>query len=113
MTGYEHCLWSFLLDFAGNPPPNTSPTAFFLEAPMRHPALRRSARHSSKRDARPDPAKMIPPEAAAVPADPASPGNPESSHDPAAQKIFMVARMHNPAALNPVQASCSDPRSRW
>ena len=85
MTGYEHCVWSFLLDFAGNPPPNTSPTAFFLEAPMRHPALRRSARHSSKRDARPDPAKMIPPEAAAVPADPASPANPQSSHDPAAQ----------------------------
>ncbi len=28
---------------------------------MRHPALRRSARHSSKREARPDPAKMIPP----------------------------------------------------
>ncbi|WP_031361247.1 hypothetical protein [Caballeronia sordidicola] len=52
---------------------------------MRHPALRRSARHSSKREPRPDPAKMTPPEAAAVPADPASPGNLHSSHDPAAQ----------------------------
>ncbi|CAN7250119.1 hypothetical protein LJR034_000960 [Caballeronia sp. LjRoot34] len=55
---------------------------------MRHPALRRSARHSSKREPRPDPAKMIPPEAAAVPAvpaDPASSGDPHSSHDPAAQ----------------------------
>jgi hypothetical protein len=40
---------------------------------MRHPALRRSARHSSKREARPDPAK------ATVPAD----GAP--AHDPAAQ----------------------------
>jgi hypothetical protein len=45
---------------------------------MRHPALRRSARHSSKREARPDPAKMNPPEAAADPANP-------SSHDPASQ----------------------------
>ena len=52
---------------------------------MRHPALRRSARHSSKREPRPDPAKMIPPEAASVPADPASPGNLHSSQDPAAQ----------------------------
>src|SRR5471030_1118346 len=52
---------------------------------MRHPALRRSARHSSKREPRPDPAKMSPPEAAAVPADPVSPGNLHSSHDPAAQ----------------------------
>ncbi|QIE23122.1 hypothetical protein SBC1_10000 [Caballeronia sp. SBC1] len=49
---------------------------------MRHPALRRSARHSSKRDARPDPAKIIQPEASAVPGDPA---NLQPSHDPASQ----------------------------
>lgn len=49
---------------------------------MRHPALRRSARHSSKREPRPDPAKMIPADAAA---DPASSGNLHPSHDPAAQ----------------------------
>jgi hypothetical protein len=46
---------------------------------MRHPALRRSARHSSKREARPDPAKMTVPPAAADPA------NPQSAHDPAGQ----------------------------
>jgi hypothetical protein len=55
---------------------------------MRHPALRRSARHSSKREARPDPAKMTPPDPAAVPAAPAVPaatGDLHSSHDPAGQ----------------------------
>ncbi|WP_089160624.1 hypothetical protein [Caballeronia sordidicola] len=52
---------------------------------MRHPALRRSARHSSKRDARPDSPKVTPPEAVAVPADPASVDNRQSSHDPAGQ----------------------------
>lgn len=43
---------------------------------MRHPALRRSARHSAKREARPDAARM------AAPSDPVAPA-PE--HDPASQ----------------------------
>ncbi|SOE58385.1 hypothetical protein SAMN05414139_01365 [Burkholderia sp. D7] len=51
---------------------------------MRHPALRRSARHSSKREPRPDPAKMIPPDVTA-PTDPADPGALPPSHDPAGQ----------------------------
>ena len=51
---------------------------------MRHPALRRSARHSSKREPRPDPAKMIPADAA-VPTDPADPGAVPPLHDPAGQ----------------------------
>lgn len=47
---------------------------------MRHPALRRSARHSSKREARPDPAKMtVPPDATVDPA------HAQSAHDPAGQ----------------------------
>ena len=37
MTGYERRVWLFLLDFVGNPPPNASPTAFFLEAPHEAP----------------------------------------------------------------------------
>ena len=52
---------------------------------MRHPAPRRSARHSSKREARPDPAKMTPPDAVAESGNPANPGNLQPPHDPAGQ----------------------------
>jgi len=85
MTGCSTLGPVVLAGFVGNPPPNTSPTAFFLEAPMRHPALRRSARHSSKREARPDPAKMTPPDVAAESGNPANPGSLQTPHDPAGQ----------------------------
>lgn len=52
---------------------------------MRHPALRRSARHSSRRDARPDPAKAVPPPEADVPAagpDPAAQNRPAPDAPP-------------------------------
>jgi hypothetical protein len=52
---------------------------------MRHPALRRSARHSSKREPRPDASKMTPPDPAAVPVTPATSGDLHPLHDPAAQ----------------------------
>jgi hypothetical protein len=47
---------------------------------MRHPALRRSARHSSKREARAEAAKETP-----APAASAAPGDPPPHHDPAGQ----------------------------
>ena len=43
---------------------------------MRHPALRRSARHSSRRDARADSAKIVPP---------AETGDAAAAHDPDAE----------------------------
>ncbi len=43
---------------------------------MRHPALRRSARHSSRRDARSDAAKIV---------TPAETSDPVPPHDPAGQ----------------------------
>jgi hypothetical protein len=43
---------------------------------MRHPALRRSARHSAKRDSRPESAQLV----ASPPADASHP-----AHDPASQ----------------------------
>ena len=56
---------------------------------MRHPALRRSARHS-KRDSRPAAGKDVAPLASATPATPTpdsstAPGSPAPHHDPSAQ----------------------------
>jgi hypothetical protein len=45
---------------------------------MRHPALRRSARHTSKREARSDPAKAVVP-TDAVPPEPGTP--PDGEHN--------------------------------
>ena len=81
MTGDTHCRRSFFLKLRlwqahrSDAADVTIATAFFSGGIMRHPALRRSARHSSKREARAEAAKAT--------AQTAAPDQP--AHDPAAQ----------------------------
>ncbi|KND58063.1 hypothetical protein BSCH_02374 [Candidatus Paraburkholderia schumanniana] len=82
MTGDAYCRRSFFSEAAlierngSHAADVTIATAFFLGGIMRHPALRRSARHSSKREARAEAAKAAGAQGASAP---------PAEHDPAGQ----------------------------
>ncbi|CCD35304.1 FIG00459448: hypothetical protein [Candidatus Paraburkholderia kirkii UZHbot1] len=81
MTGDAYCRRSFfseaaLIERNGSHADVTIATAFFLGGIMSHPALRRSARHSSKREARAEAAKAAGAQGASAP---------PAEHDPAGQ----------------------------
>ena len=82
MTGDTLCRRSFFLKprliqaHRSDAADVTIATAFFSGGTMRHPALRRSARHSSKREARAEAAKAAGVQGASAP---------PAEHDPASQ----------------------------